>query len=396
MRTNPQLKNWIGTLTRHLPHLSKPQARVLALWSFGMVMAQSSGLTTVATFLAHLLDQKPNTVRQRLREWYQSAADKKGKKRQALNVTTCFAPLLQWILSGWPPQEQHLALALDATTLGQRFTVLAISVLYRGCAIPVAWKVVKATEPGAWQPHWLKLFDHIRGSVPSDWTVIVSADRGLYADWLYTQIVSLGWHPMLRINLGGTFCLEGESEFRPLKSVVPGVGSSWCGRVTCFKSNPLSCTVLARWDSGHAEPWLIVTDLAPQQADASWYALRSWIECGFKDTKSDGWQWQKTRMDDPNRAERHWLALAVATLWVVSVGGEVDATKPTSSFEELPPNHVAKRRTQKPKPPRLLSCFCLGLIVIVSALVNGSHLPNGGFYPEPWPGERVVVPPAPT
>lgn len=130
---------------------------------------------------------------------------------------------------------------MDASTLGQRFTVLAISVLYRGCAIPVAWKVVKATVPGAWKPHWLELFAHIKSSVPTDWMVVVSADRGLYADWLYAKIVEVGWHPFLRINLGGTFCLKGESEFHPLTTAVPEVGNSWCGQVTCFKSNPLKC-----------------------------------------------------------------------------------------------------------------------------------------------------------
>lgn len=129
MRINSELKSWIGTVTKHLPHLSKPQARVLAMWSFGMVMTRCCGLTTVATGLAHLLNQKPNSVRQRLKERYQQAANKKGTPSQELDVTTCFAPLLHWILSLWPEQEKHLALAMDASTLGQRFTVLAISVL---------------------------------------------------------------------------------------------------------------------------------------------------------------------------------------------------------------------------------------------------------------------------
>jgi hypothetical protein len=38
---------------------------------------------------------------------------------------------------------------MDASTLGQRFTVLVISVVVRGCAIPVAWRIVEATRPGA-------------------------------------------------------------------------------------------------------------------------------------------------------------------------------------------------------------------------------------------------------
>ena len=67
------------------------------------------------------------------------------------------------------------------------------------------------------------------------------------------------------------------------------------GNVTCFRSNPLDCTLLARWDEGYQDPWLIVTDLEPKQSNALWYGCRSWIESSYRDVKSDGWQWHKTR-----------------------------------------------------------------------------------------------------
>jgi hypothetical protein len=38
---------WLTTLMQHLSHLSKPHATVLALWSFGMVLARSCALTAV-------------------------------------------------------------------------------------------------------------------------------------------------------------------------------------------------------------------------------------------------------------------------------------------------------------------------------------------------------------
>ncbi len=59
---------WHATIMTHLPHLSKTQATGLALWSLGMVLARSCALTAVSAFLAEGLQQKDNTVRQRLRE----------------------------------------------------------------------------------------------------------------------------------------------------------------------------------------------------------------------------------------------------------------------------------------------------------------------------------------
>jgi hypothetical protein len=40
-------------------------------------------------------------------------------------------------------------------------------------------------------------------------------------------------------------------------------------------------------------------------------------------------------MTDPERAARLWLAVAVATLWLLSVGGEADAAIPPSTFLDL-------------------------------------------------------------
>src|SRR5437763_11385837 len=386
------LSQWTETVSTAFPKLSGPQAKVLAYWSYGMVIAKSCGITLVCATLALQLGCSEASLVQRLREWCYGAPDKKGEKRRELDVSTCFAPLLKWILAWWPADQPRLALALDATTLKKRFTVLVISVVYRGCAIPVAWKVVGALEKGAWQPHWLRLLEKLTGSVPTHWTVIVMSDRGLYAPWLYAKIVSLGWHPFMRINKQGHFRPKGEGKFRSLATAAPQVGSAWCGAVDCFsvEGSRLPCTLLARWDEGYEEVWLIVTDLAPAQATAVWYGMRSWIEGGFKDTKGRRQGLRQTKMVDPERAERLWLAIAVATLWAVSVGGEVDANLPVSSLEALPQTHVARRTATKRSRPRMLSCFARGIITIVGLLIRGDGLVVGRFVPEPWPTRPSV------
>ncbi len=357
-----------------------------------MVLARSCGISLVCATLAIQLQCAEGNLIKRLGEWCYNAKDKKGKKRRELDVSTCFGPLLEWILAWWPADQPRLALALDATTLKQRFTVLVISVVYRGCAIPVAWKVVGALEKGAWKPHWLKLLEKLAGSVPEHWMVIVMSDRGLYAPWLYAKIVELGFHPFMRINKQGNFRPQGEAKFRSLATAAPCVGSAWCGAVDCFSGevSRLQCTLLARWDEGYEEVWVIVTDLAPAQATAVWDGMRSWIEGGFKDTKRGGWGWHQTKMVDPERAERLWLAIAVATLWAVSVGGEADANLPVSSLEALPETHVARRTATKRSRPRMLSCFARGIITIIGRLIRGDGLVLGRFIPELWPTKPSV------
>jgi hypothetical protein len=135
--------------------------------------------------LAVWLHRKEQTVRQQLREFCYEVEAKRGVQRQALAVGPCFGPLFRWVLSGW--QGTQVALALDATSLGTRFTVLAISVVYRGCAIPVAWTILPANVAHAWHREWLRMLRQLRPALPRAWTVIVLADRGLYARWLFRR-----------------------------------------------------------------------------------------------------------------------------------------------------------------------------------------------------------------
>lgn len=300
-------------------------------------------------------------------------------------METCFAPLLGWVLSWW--EGTQLALAIDATTLGQRFVVLVVSVVYRGCAIPVAWTVLPATEPHAWRGEWLRMLRQVRAVVPRRFFVIVLADRGLYARWLFQRIVRLGWHPLLRITTGGTFRPTKSVRYRPLRELVPQTGTQWVGTGPAFQGarRRLNCTLLARWDEGYKDPWLLLTDLAPSAGEACWYGLRAWIEQGFKITKRGGWQWQRTRMTDPQRAARLWLAVAVATLWLLSVGGLAEDTIPEGTLLPLADDAGPAARSRQATRLRLVSIFRRGWIIILMALINQRCLPRGRFKPELWP-----------
>ncbi len=385
MSCHPRVTEWTMTIQTHLPHLPKPQATVLALWGLGMVLARSCALTAVSAFLATWLGRKENTVRQQLREVCDEATAKRGTDRCALPMETCFVPLLAWVVSLW--QGTQLALALDATTLGTRLTVLVLSVVSRGCAIPVVWVVLAATATHAWRREWLRMLRQVHRAVPRSWTVLVLADRGLYARWLFRRITRLGWHPFVRINTGGTFRPKGRVRGVSLKTLVPEPGTTWQGTGMAFKGRhrQLHCTLLARGEAGYKDPWLILTDLPPEASTACWYGLRAWIEQGFKITKRGGWQWHRTHMTTPKRAARLWLAVAVATLWLLSVGGEAEETIPCSTMPDLTALVPAPRRTRRGTRLRLLSVFRRSWHLILVALLDQVPRPMGRFIPEPWP-----------
>ena len=159
-----------------------------------------------------------------------------------------------------------------------------------------------------------------------------------------------------------------------------------------------------------------MTDLAPDEAEALWYGMRSWIEGGYRLLKRGGWEWQATQMTDPDRVERLWLVLAVATRYVLAIGGEADeaefadatvpepADRPAGSAPGRPPARGGRRRPRagrggagarpaEARAPRrrpsgtkwrLVGIFAQGLAVLVSVLVNGHELPRPSWRPEAW------------
>jgi len=108
--------HWRTTSRQQLAPVRKPQATVLALWSVGMVLARSCALSAVSPLLAEGRQRHEQTVRQRLRAWYEDAPRQRGTKCQALRGETCFPLLLGGVVSGW--QDPQLALAIEATTWG--------------------------------------------------------------------------------------------------------------------------------------------------------------------------------------------------------------------------------------------------------------------------------------
>jgi hypothetical protein len=390
-----QLSQWHQEVSTAFAHLSKPQVIGLAMWSAGIALTGSGGISHISALLALILQQKEGSVLQRLREWYLEAAQKSGEHRRELEVTTCFAPLLRWIVRLMAGSERRVALALDASTLGERWTVLAISVLVNGCAIPVAWKVIGSHAKGSWRPYWEDLLMSLQGSVPPAWLVLVFADRGLYANWLYAAIQRNGWHPFLRINLGVKAQPAGEQAFDWLHRWVGEPGTSWQGEVDCFvqKKSRLRCTLLLHWERGHESAWAIITDLPVEQANIAYYRMRAWIEAGFKDIKRGGLGWHHSKMRDAGRVERMWLAYALALVWTVAVGSQAEQELPSANVASLPPTHIARHRHKHSDVPlaRRLSCPQRGRMVLLAALIRSEALPLGAVIVAQWP-EMLTAP----
>lgn len=370
-----------ATIGAFLPTLRPAQRRGLTIWVYGAVLAGSACQVAVVAALLPLAGL--HALRQSLREWLYDGTDRAAPCRTELDVTACFPALLRWVVAWW--RGTDLALAVDATQLSDRVVVLAISVLYRGCAIPVAWHVLPANRAGAWMPAILDLLERLAPAVPADWTVLVLSDRGLWSPRLWDAIRAEGWHPLLRVQRQCTFRPVGQRRRQRADRFVAGPNHAWVGAGTAFKerADRRAGTLVVVWEAEQAAPWVLLTDLPPEAVGPAWYGLRAWIELSFRALKGIGWRWERTRRTDPARVARHWLVLAVATIWVLAYGTRVE----DALIQGVAPANLRVAPTPPPATyRRRLSVFLLGVSRLRWQMLRQRQLwSRVWLVPEPWP-----------
>ena len=387
MRYPPEWYQMNKTIAEYFPSLRPAQQRGLALWVYGTILASSACQNAVIAAL--LAVGAWHGLRQHLREWLYDGKDKAVPCETQVDISGCFGPLLRWILSWW--QGTRMALAVDATAHDDHLVALTVSLLYRGSAIPLAWQILPANQKGAWMPHILRLLRLLRRDMPPTMEVLVLADRGLWSGRLFKRIGDLGWHPLLRLQNTSTFQPVGATR-QVARSLVPGPGHAWIGAGRAFggRHKRRKGTLVVVWATEEEEPWVLLTNLDPKEVGVWWYGLRVWIELGFRALKGMGWRWEHTRRVDPTRVARHWLVLAVATLWVLAYGTRAE----DADLRGLPP----ARLHRPPRSPaglparrRLVSLFQRGLTWIRNQLAKARLWRRLWLAPEPWPEPPVPL-----
>ena len=82
-------------------------------------------------------------------------------------------------------------------------------------------------------------------------------------------------------------------------------------------------TAMAWWEKVYKEPIYLLTNLEDIDRACEEYSKRSLIETLFSDQKSRGFGIDKSRLSDPKKVERLFLASCMAYIWMIWLGVEV-------------------------------------------------------------------------
>jgi hypothetical protein len=305
-----QVYQWRAEIARHMPHLGSWQVRGLALLSLGVIWAERSTLTKIAEKLASL--GKPDSLERRFQRWISN---------YRIAIDECQRAWVRWVIGAF--DDTHLVLLVDETKLGLHLSVMMVGVAYRQRCIPLVWRCYHRHDG---QVELIKaLLQVIAEAVDFAYPPLVQADRGIgTSPALCRAVQALGWRYLFRVQNHSKF-LTRKQQYVALDRVVHKPGQQWSGQGIVFKKRgQVRAHVHVLWGQGQTEPWCLVSNDPLVVGD--WYAMRVWQEESFRDLKSGGWQWHRSRVWQPDHADRLILVLALAYAWTLTHGTLVMAS----------------------------------------------------------------------
>lgn len=243
-------------------------------------------------------------------------------KNDRINVSELYAPLIQDALLDWG--DHTLYLALDTSRLFEEYCLIRTSVVFRGRAVPMVWKVIEHKSSTVAFDVYKGLLESASRLLPTGVKVVLLADRGFADTDLMKCAKELGWHYRIRIKSNFQVFYKGQwSSVEALASHLQPGEFMFLNDVnlTSQEYGPVHLALGCSPDG--KEKWYVVSDEAVSYETFKEYGLRFDIEENFLDDKSNGFQLEDSKIRSAKELERLCMVLAVATLYLVSQGVEV-------------------------------------------------------------------------
>ena len=237
----------------------------------------------------------------------------------AIDPVKWYPPLLRASLIDWTPGSRAYV-ALDTTVLAP-FVLIRASLIYRGRAIPLAWRALRRTSAMVSFEAYHPVLDQVGAILPAGVIITLLGDRGFLHERLIQYTRQHHWHYRLRMT-GDTLVQRQRQATKAVDQLRPLLGQAhFYADVRLFGSGigPVHLALATPIDQPN-DPWYIVSDEPSDVQTLDEFSLRFDIEESFLDDKSGGFQVQTNELETPEALERLFLILAIATLHCTSIG----------------------------------------------------------------------------
>lgn len=210
---------------------------------------------------------------------------------------------------------------MDGSVVGRGCLALMLHVVYKGRALPLAWRVRQSPKGHCPEDLHIAMVELVSTVIPAGATVVFLGDGEFDGTALQAKLSEVGWAYVCRTAMSTTATWAGES-FR-----LDVLGT--CirpGRLIELKEVYITreaygpIMVICCWAKGYQDPLYLLSNLATAEEACRLYQKRFRIETFFSDQKSRGFHIHQSHIADPQRLSRLLIAACLAYIWIVYLG----------------------------------------------------------------------------
>lgn len=289
-----------GTVARHLT--------TLAAFISGIVGSKSTQLPSVATKIPD--GAKPESRVKRLTRWLDNVR---------ILEEIYFLPYAELLLLHLAVET--LVLVMDGSVVGRGCVALMIHVLYKGRALPLAWRVRQGPKGHFPEELHIAMIELTSTVVPAGAKVVFLGDGEFDGTTLQATLTEAGWCYVCRTAQSTVATWDGETFRLDTLGACSKPGTLialQAGRMTRDAYGPVM--LLCCWAKGYHEPLYLVSNMDDAEEACRYYQKRFRIETFFSDQKSRGFHIHKSHISDPQRLSRLLIAACLAYIWMIYLG----------------------------------------------------------------------------
>jgi len=289
-----------GRLAQHLT--------TLAAFISGIIGSKSSQLPSIATKVPERA--KPDSRVKRLSRWLDN---------DAILEEVYFLPYAEMLLHQLALET--LVLVMDGSGVGRGCCALMMHVIYKGRALPLAWRVRQCPKGHFPEDLHIALVELVSTLIPEGTTVVFLGDGEFDGIKLQKTMNEMGWWYACRTSKGNTVTWKDETfSVEELGACIKPGRLIELKEVAVTREAYGPVLLLCCWAKGYAGPLYLVSNMSSAEEAIDYYQKRFRIETFFSDQKSRGFNIQKSHLTDPQRLSRLLIASCLAYIWVVYLG----------------------------------------------------------------------------
>src|SRR5881296_237409 len=284
-------------------HFARHVQTLAALIS-GIVGGKSTQLPTIATKVPD--GTKPESRVKRCARWIDN---------ERILEEMYFLPYAETLLIHLALET--LVLVMDGSVVGRDCTALMIHVIYKGRALPLAWRVRQGPKGHFPETLHIAVVELMREGAK----VVFLGDGEFDGTALQATLNKAGWSYACRTALSTVATWEGTTFRLDTLGACSKPGTLIALQEVKFTRDAYGpVMVLSCWAKGYHEPLYLVSNMATAEEAGRLYEKRFRIETFFSDQKSRGFHIHKSHMSDVQRLSRLLIAACLAYIWIVYLG----------------------------------------------------------------------------